>query len=136
MEEKIKAPNCYDCKWRGSLPGSAHSKCNHPTNQAIVNDPLAQAFAIFASVGRFPQLPTPRNRLGVSGNAHGVANGWFNWPLNFDPIWLESCNGFEPKGGDKNATKTEQHSCRADSQVESVSQSVLQRDERNERLNT
>lgn len=31
----------------------------------------------------------------VTANPHGVMNGWFYWPFNFDPIWLKSCNGFE-----------------------------------------
>jgi len=33
----------------------------------------------------------------VVGNPHGIKNGWFVWPFNFDPIWVESCNGFEHK---------------------------------------
>lgn len=31
----------------------------------------------------------------VNANNHGVKNGWFYWPLNFDPVWLEACDGFE-----------------------------------------
>lgn len=31
----------------------------------------------------------------VTGNEHGKRNGWFFWPYNFDPVWLESCTGFE-----------------------------------------
>ena len=27
----------------------------------------------------------------VSLNDHGVKNGWANWPLNFDPVWVEEC---------------------------------------------
>jgi len=30
-------------------------------------------------------------------NEHGVKNGWFIFPINFDIIWAESCNGFIPK---------------------------------------
>jgi hypothetical protein len=33
----------------------------------------------------------------VVGNAHGVRNGWFFWPINFDPVWLQNCTGFEKK---------------------------------------
>lgn len=29
----------------------------------------------------------------------GIDNGWFNWPFNFDPAWLNSCKGYEPQGG-------------------------------------
>jgi len=31
----------------------------------------------------------------VQGNAHGKRMGWFFWPINFDPTWLESCDGFK-----------------------------------------
>ena len=31
----------------------------------------------------------------VKANEHGIVKGWFSWPVNFDPIWLKSCDGFE-----------------------------------------
>lgn len=31
----------------------------------------------------------------VKGNEYGRRKGWFFWPLNFDPTWLEECDGFE-----------------------------------------
>lgn len=36
----------------------------------------------------------------VVGNKHGIKNGWFFWPVNFDPVWLEDCNGFSDKQED------------------------------------
>jgi len=33
----------------------------------------------------------------VRGAAHGIKQGWFLWPINFDPVWLESCDGFKHK---------------------------------------
>lgn len=41
----------------------------------------------------------------VTANAHGVRSGWFIWPVNFDPVWLISCNGFSDKPADKMPTK-------------------------------
>jgi len=32
----------------------------------------------------------------VQGNLHAILNGWFFHPFNFDPIWLEACDSFEP----------------------------------------
>lgn len=29
-------------------------------------------------------------------NLHGMQKGWAWWPHNFDPVWLESCDGYEP----------------------------------------
>jgi hypothetical protein len=37
------------------------------------------------------------NQLGVTGDKHGIRMGWFMWPLNYDPTWLRSCNGFEER---------------------------------------
>lgn len=62
-------PNCYNCKHRCDLTWDAHSRCNHPD----------------------------KRRLVVIGNRHGIKNGWFNWPWNFDPTWVEYCDGFENK---------------------------------------
>jgi len=36
-------------------------------------------------------------RAKVRGDAHGIRSGWFSWPYNFDPVWLENCTGFEDK---------------------------------------
>ena len=50
-----------------------------------------------------------KNRMGLAESYHsccineeaivtaepvGIHRGWFNHPYNFDPIWLDSCNGF------------------------------------------
>jgi hypothetical protein len=40
---------------------------------------------------------TIMEELNIRGHPHGVVQGWFLWPFNFDPVWLESCNGFTPK---------------------------------------
>lgn len=94
MEEKTK-PNCYDCKHQGGLPGSAHSCCKHPLVAAERNDGALGALAILAGVGRVS--PMVLKKMGVTGNPTGIARGWFNWPWNFDPTWLLTCDGFEPK---------------------------------------
>lgn len=42
------------------------------------------------------------NNFGAKVTAHetGIRRGWFNWPFNFDPAWLQSCDGFSDKGED------------------------------------
>jgi len=36
--------------------------------------------------------------MGMSGNPHGIANGWFLYPWVFDPCWKEKdCNNYEEK---------------------------------------
>lgn len=34
-------------------------------------------------------------RAKVNGDEYGIKKGWFMWPFNFDPIWLDECDGFE-----------------------------------------
>jgi hypothetical protein len=36
-------------------------------------------------------------QLGIIINPHGLRMGWASWPINFDPIWIEHCGGFEKK---------------------------------------
>jgi hypothetical protein len=33
----------------------------------------------------------------VKINEHGIKNGWANWPLDFDPVWVEDCRFFLDK---------------------------------------
>ena len=80
------------------MAGSAHSSCHHPDTKAIHGNPLANIIGIMG--GAVIDLD---NTLGVVGSPHGIRKGWFSWPLNFDPVWLEKCNGFEalPPSSDK-----------------------------------
>ena len=68
MKEKENFCNkCYECTNRGGVPGSAHSSCKA--------NPIAK----------------------VKGNDYGRRSGWFFFPYDFDPVWLEECNSFESK---------------------------------------
>jgi hypothetical protein len=81
----MNKPNCYDCKWRREAGSyTCHSKCVHPS--------LDEKGRLLAMVGLF-------NPLNIKGDSHGIKNGWFMWPLDFDPIWLDNCNGFEKLEG-------------------------------------
>ena len=92
MNTKQKKPNCYDCKWKGEVVGSAHSSCKHPKCK-IESGNLVRLLSVLSG-GHMPQMKTGLN---VKGNEHGTKSGWFNHPLNFDPVWLEECDGFEKK---------------------------------------
>lgn len=70
---KTPRPNCYKCKHRLPVPGSAHSSCDH-------EDAL-----------RYP------HKLDVQAYETGTRRGWFTWPFDFDPVWLIACKGFEVK---------------------------------------
>lgn len=58
---------CWDCKHKRTNEWTHHIACANPS----------------AEVAR-------------TGNAHGIKNGWFVYPLLFDPVWKEClCENFE-----------------------------------------
>ena len=88
-------PDCYKCYHRREVLGDTHSSCAHPIVQKT---PRGELLALLKGrVGA--NLASGADALGIRGNAHGIRCGWFNWPYNFDPTWLETCNGFTPKEG-------------------------------------
>lgn len=97
----MEKEDCYSCIYRGGLADSAHSRCNHPLVSSENNNPLGEMLAMFGSAGRMPPIMMGTEKLNIKGNEHGIRHGWFNWPWNFDPVWLENCDGFKSKGGDE-----------------------------------
>lgn len=91
----MSKPDCYTCGYRRDVPDSAHSSCAHPEVASVTSDPESRVWATLGSVGRGPGLYI--RALNVEANSHGVRRGWFNWPLNYDPVWLTRCDGYTPK---------------------------------------
>jgi len=90
MEKKF---DCYKCKHKGSVPGSCHSSCNHPSlGETSDGEKLMSILA----AGMKSPMPTKNCKdLNIKGSDYGKSQGWFNFPYNFDPTWLENCDGFE-----------------------------------------
>jgi len=94
--------NCYSCKHRGTVPGSCHSSCHHPASTKVSSDnPMLELMSIFASVGRSEPVCVNPKELNIKANEHGIKSGWFNFPFNFDPVWLENCDGHEKISNNK-----------------------------------
>lgn len=85
-------PNCYECAYRGTIPGNAHSCCHHPAVKHADSNSFGAMVQAFS--GEFTEAI---KELGVTAEPHGVKSGWFVWPANFDPTWLLTCNGFKDK---------------------------------------
>lgn len=95
----MPAPDCYLCKHRRPIPGDAHSGCANPNIWKHL-DCMDYSLFQLAAQNNMPweksSIMILGNRsIGIKGNPHGIKNGWFYWPFNFDPLWLEECNGFE-----------------------------------------
>lgn len=92
----MNKPNCYECIYRHSIPGDCHSCCAHPSVNKLGDNPLSVLFALLGKRMANESYVTGEE-LHIKGNEHGIRNGWFCWPFNFDPIWLENCDGFKAK---------------------------------------
>lgn len=90
---------CYDCIHRAEVPGSGHSCCRHPaTMNPIDQHPLCKLVGVMGRRSGMTSLPSRAAReLQIKGDEHGIRHGWFIWPVNFDPTWLEHCDGFTAK---------------------------------------
>ena len=84
--------NCYECKFRGTIPGDAHSRCNHPKVKQDSNPFGAMVDALSGKNN------DAAKELKIVGDPRGIKKGWFLWPANFDPVWLLSCEGIESRG--------------------------------------
>ena len=60
--------NCNKCMFKQNIPGDTHVSCRRTLTKVI----------------------------GI--NQHGVSNGWFAFPFNFDPMWADGCDAYVPKG--------------------------------------
>ena len=87
----MKKPNCYECEFRGTIPGDAHSRCNHPK---VKQDSNMLGALVDMLGGKNTEAA---KELGIKENPQGIRRGWFMWPTNFDPTWLQSCSGFKSK---------------------------------------
>lgn len=98
---------CWDCIYRGDVPGSAHSCCEHPATASAKRSPFMALAGVVGKRGgpelmamatHFGEGPDAAARaMNISANYYGIRNGWFVWPVNFDPTWLETCDGFTPQ---------------------------------------
>ncbi len=88
----IQKPNCFDCVFHSMLADSgAHIECNHPMRHREVNH-------LSAEIAGGTAATNARRPLSIKGSETATRKGWFAWPLNFDPIWLERCLGFKKAG--------------------------------------
>jgi hypothetical protein len=80
--------NCNKCKFHESIPGDAHVSCTMLPIQS-------RMYAVV--IINLSAKVTTQTGIEVVCEPHGVDSGWCNWPINYDPIWIKSCNQFVEK---------------------------------------
>lgn len=73
---------CCTCKYRGIVPGDAHICCEYPGNETSM-------FDLFSMKNQENII-----KLNIKANPYAIQRGWFLYPINFDPNWLENCDGY------------------------------------------
>lgn len=78
--------NCYNCKYRQGVAGSAHSSCNSHLISSISNDILIAA--MHAGVSGINKVIS---RFGIQSVTNNL--DYFMFPIDFDPNWITGeCN--------------------------------------------
>lgn len=89
----MKKPNCYTCRFRTTVPGSAHSCCTvirETAKELGMEDAKAVLLESAVAFGK-ATITVNSAEPAVKLNPHGVKNGWATWPFDFDPTWVDSC---------------------------------------------
>ncbi|MBM25291.1 MAG: hypothetical protein CL760_06310 [Chloroflexi bacterium] len=78
--------NCNNCYYRGNAIGSGHhATCNYPDmDEKTKIDISLLSMASFTSFNE-----TLKSQFGFTTSNHAVVSGWFSFPLDFDPVWIE-----------------------------------------------
>lgn len=93
--------NCWNCKYKGEVPGSAHICCNHPV---VEIDQLKMIMLLQLAKGIYYENPThikltnkdtEKEHNFIEISEQGFKGGWASYPINFDPTWIEKCMGYE-----------------------------------------
>lgn len=90
--------NCSECKHCGPIvAGSSHHiSCNFIPSEID----RIKLSVITAMEGAVPIVRKDDGIRLVDLDPYGMKNGWCAWPVNFDPIWVKSCQLFEKNGRD------------------------------------
>ena len=93
--------DCHNCKFSAPVPGSSHHcECKAIDNHAAfanltVTETLSLKLMLLSGRAAIQNTVTKEKQIKI--NEHGKKNGWADWPLAFDPIWVESCIFFDKK---------------------------------------
>lgn len=83
--------DCYSCKYRLSVMGSAHSRCGAIKDKTKEISSLEIGLLLGAVSLKIEE------EYVIELNPHGVKSGWASWPLDFDPVWVDKCLLFKNK---------------------------------------
>lgn len=82
--------NCYSCKFKRNIPGNNHISCAKAKNENSASLMLVSIL----DRHKFQQILNQVYNFSVPDYA--ITSGWFQFPMNFDPSWIQGkCSQFE-----------------------------------------
>lgn len=85
--------DCHKCKFVGTVIGSAHKSC-----KVLADTKLDILIASGLAEIQISKKDGTESKPAVEVNPWGKSHGWADWPIQFDPIWIDSCVFFaEPE---------------------------------------
>lgn len=87
--------NCSKCKFKGFVPGSAHISCTAFRENGYDKDVML--LEMLMASNQINIINTETNSPLIQINEYGRKQGWANYPLDFDPIWVEHCSIYNEK---------------------------------------
>lgn len=82
--------DCYSCKYHKNIPGDTHIECEHPMAQA---HKMTALLALLNTNKRY--IEDIYACLGIKIDAAAYGSGYAMYPINFDPIWINNCDGYD-----------------------------------------
>lgn len=79
-----KCQNCHNCEYKARIPGDTHISCEYPYFSA--EDKHKYSLLAIANPPMLNELL--KQNFGFTGDMHGIRAGWFTFPINFDPTWM------------------------------------------------
>ena len=96
---KTAKPDCYQCEYHKPLGHKGRIGCFQPKVRGLRR--MSSEDTMWGILGTLEGLPIAASNLsflfGITINLEGMLKGEFRWPFNYDPTWLEACDGFKQK---------------------------------------
>ncbi len=81
--------SCSTCAYMKRIPGDCHIKCDYP----LMNKETSSILSLASIANPIAFNQEVERMFGFTASEHGLLAGYFCFPDNFDPTWMNgSCN--------------------------------------------
>lgn len=91
--------NCHECIYVSQVAGSTHKSCSTLEKLSLDKNIILEiSFLLLLGKIELTYVNDEEKRVPIIEiDEYGKKQGWANWPLDFDPIWVKKCGFFLSK---------------------------------------